>query len=1138
VAGRRVTDAHTLPGDASPKRPREAGFTWRWTRRLYTVLMALLFGLPGALGIGLAFGPVSLGPLVPVLIGAVGDSIAGYKLAASDALLEWSVEETRLVVRFIDPRLVDEDGVEIASANDIAVAFSVDALIGGRIAPRSLAIIGPTATFMRLKNGGYDIGIRAESRRNRQVSATETDAGPFIDALLEPPKRGEYNSYLSEIRLDNATITFIDEATESIVKAPRGTLVVTRTPSGLDATLDGQVSLPDGNWHFAAEATFDRGAPVVQVKARLENANLDALADAGPLFEPFEGAEVPLNGQLALSLDTRGKLLSAQVDVASTAPGHFEVQALSNIGLEVKSAEVHAAYDASQDLFTLTGVRIDSDAVAGTVTGSYHLKRGADGRMSGWHAEMEVLNGFVAIPDIFDGVTPVERLAAVADNDLVKDVLTIQSVDLRSGESAIGMRGVVSGLLAEAPYLNITGEMSDIPLARLGSLWPKGVATGARDWVSENVEGGKITEGTFRLNVAADTLDGAVPDEAVRFAFAYEGVRIKYIDELPPLQDVSGTAIVSGNAFDAAVDAAHVGAVKLTLGHVRIGDLNIKGQPAEISGIVTGSARDVLTLIDMEPLGYPSRFGLDPKTIDGDAQVNLGLVVPTFSALKVEDIGFDIKAKLSHAAMNIAPGLRLTKGEAEFAVTGSGLTASGSANVAGVDATFAWEENFNPGPDRISTTFHLRAGIDEALRQHFGVDPGSYLDGIARIDMTMRGRGFDPASVTADVDLTDAALNVPELGYRKPIGRPARLTADVARVSEGYYARSIVLKGEGIDADLELLLGPDGRLRRIEAKRLVAGRNNGAFLVDDTGPKTIVTGKVEALDLETLIDALLSPTEEPAKPADPVAVAVPDENVLNIEMHITAKRVLLREGDEARDLVFDVDLDRGWLKQLMLRAKMTSGQFLAGLTEEPDGRRRVTVESDDMGRLIRGISGFDSVQEGVGVLNLSMAPVGTLADPEGRFTLKDFRITNQPFLIRLFSAGSFTGLIDLLTGEGITVRKLVADIGMHGDRFTVRNFRLKGPSIGAEAEGFVDRGNDTVGFVGTLAPFYYPNTLPGQIPGLGEVFGGDGGILALAFEVKGAMEEPDLAVDPLSFLAPGFLRKLFEYDSPLEAPRS
>ena len=92
--------------------------------------------LAGAVALALAFGPVSLGPLGPLLMGAVSDSVAGYRLSADDALLMWSMEETRLVVRFVEPKLVNDEGVEIAAANDIAVSFSIEALVSGRIAPR------------------------------------------------------------------------------------------------------------------------------------------------------------------------------------------------------------------------------------------------------------------------------------------------------------------------------------------------------------------------------------------------------------------------------------------------------------------------------------------------------------------------------------------------------------------------------------------------------------------------------------------------------------------------------------------------------------------------------------------------------------------------------------------------------------------------------------------------------------------------------------------------------------------------------------------------------------------------------------------------------------------------------------------
>jgi len=55
-------------------------------------------------------------------------------------------------------------------------------------------------------------------------------------------------------------------------------------------------------------------------------------------------------------------------------------------------------------------------------------------------------------------------------------------------------------------------------------------------------------------------------------------------------------------------------------------------------GDVTVRAGDLLTLLDHEPLGYPSRFGLDPKSVKGDVAIDLGMVVPTWKNLDVDQI--------------------------------------------------------------------------------------------------------------------------------------------------------------------------------------------------------------------------------------------------------------------------------------------------------------------------------------------------------------------------------------------------------------------------------------------------------------------------------------------------------------------
>jgi len=71
-----------------------------------------------------------------------------------------------------------------------------------------------------------------------------------------------------------------------------------------------------------------------------------------------------------------------------------------------------------------------------------------------------------------------------------------------------------------------------------------------------------------------------------------------------------------------------------------------------------------------------------------------------------------------------------------------------------------------------------------------------------------------------------------------------------------------------------------------------------------------------------------------------------------------------------------------------------------------------------------------------------------------------------------------------------------------------------------------------VNAVGVFTPVYSLNTLLRCVPLIGEALGGDEGLLAVAFAVRGDIEDPEISVNAFSALAPGVLRRLFEYDLP------
>jgi hypothetical protein len=69
-------------------------------------------------------------------------------------------------------------------------------------------------------------------------------------------------------------------------------------------------------------------------------------------------------------------------------------------------------------------------------------------------------------------------------------------------------------------------------------------------------------------------------------------------------------------------------------------------------------------------------------------------------------------------------------------------------------------------------------------------------------------------------------------------------------------------------------------------------------------------------------------------------------------------------------------------------------------------------------------------------------------------------------------------------------------------------------------------------------PAYALNSVIGNIPVIGSLLlGGEGqGLFAANYRVTGSAADPEVSVNPLSALAPGFLRRLFQPNFGLPPP--
>jgi AsmA-like protein len=193
------------------------------------------------------------------------------------------------------------------------------------------------------------------------------------------------------------------------------------------------------------------------------------------------------------------------------------------------------------------------------------------------------------------------------------------------------------------------------------------------------------------------------------------------------------------------------------------------------------------------------------------------------------------------------------------------------------------------------------------------------------------------------------------------------------------------------------------------------------------------------------------------------------------------------------------------------------------------GGRRVTASADDAGELLRGLDYLRSMQGG----KLSVQAEYDDAQPgrplSGTANIENFRVRDAPALGRLLQAMTLYGLVELVQGPGLGFTRLIAPFRLTDDALDLTDARAFSSSLGLTAKGRANLDVQQLDMQGTIVPAYFFNSLLGNVPLVGKLFSPErgGGLFAASYTVRGPIEDPQVSVNPLTALTPGFLRGLF-----------
>ena len=156
----------------------------------------------------------------------------------------------------------------------------------------------------------------------------------------------------------------------------------------------------------------------------------------------------------------------------------------------------------------------------------------------------------------------------------------------------------------------------------------------------------------------------------------------------------------------------------------------------------------------------------------------------------------------------------------------------------------------------------------------------------------------------------------------------------------------------------------------------------------------------------------------------------------------------------------------------------------------------------------------------------------------GRVGARDFWLVDEPRLASLVSTPSDTrgrSLNDVVKGR-LDVQRVFFDRAFSGisqgkGYLALENGVIRGPDIGSTFQGTVYDGSGNMSMTGTFMPAYGINRLFAEIPLIGQILGNgrDRGLIGITFKLAGPSDAPQLQINPLSAIAPGIFRSVFEF---------
>jgi hypothetical protein len=1099
----------------------------------YALAAVIVAGLGlGALAWRLAEGPMDV-PFLARRIEAQFNRAGPTRLEIGTARVSWGGwrEGHLSPLEFLieDVRVVDPTGSVRAAMPSAEVSLSLPWLLRGQIAPRIIELRRPVLRVFRAQDGtlALDLGSlteKAVAETPPEVPAAvvpapaEEPAGGafaarlFVD-LMRPPSDATPMSALERVEVDGGLLLVVDRQLDRVWWLQEPQIALHRRPEG-GVRGEGSALLQLAGERVPVRLTGAAGGDPARVEVGivLPMVRPGALARAVPALNALGMLDATVAASAGVTLDTTDwRPVASRAALRAAGPGAIDLGEGRRIGFTEFEANL-VGEDGTVRLERAV-LRLGAPPAAAPPASpppnaaARAARRPADSR-----------------PPQPPGAAAVAPQRASAP----PPTLTAEAEARR----ADGRWRAVATLALDA-----------VAFADLEAYWPPGIAEGARAWMVRNITAGTARNGRWRIEAEApETALDALSVTALSGSAEASGATVHWLRPIPPVEGAEATAEFGLSEITLRTRGGRQQGTRFEAreGTLRFAGFDSGPGEAELHLRLAGPVQDLWAVLKHPRLRLLDRRRVDIGDPSGMLDSRLSLAFPLLADLPVEDLRVRAQARMTELRVpGVLLGHDLEHGAVEASVDNDGLQVAGTGQLAEIPARLDVRMDFRAGPaSQVIGRESISARAEARQLAALGLDLGDVLEGPVAIEARHETRRNGQGRANVRADLREARLHLDPLGWSKPPGAAGVAEANLALRSGALVAvENARLEADDLNLRARATVFRDGRPERIEVldSFIAASRFSGEVhppARDGAEWQVALRGPVLDLRQAFAPDRTAAVAQPPPQRRDGGGGQEPPGGPA-LALDARFDRVLLGQRRELRALDARARVDtRGVLRAAEAQARTaegSGGRVAFALAPQADGRRHLSLTAEDAGALLRAVDLVGSIQGGRLSVDAAYDEPRPGATLSGTADMTEFAVRDAPAIGKLLQAMTLYGLVDAMRGPGLGFARLIAPFSLSPDLLVLGEARAYSASLGLTAKGRIDRRRNTVDMEGTIVPAYVFNSLLGNIPIFGRLFSPEtgGGLFAASYRVQGPLGDPQVMVNPLTALTPGFLRGLF-----------